>query len=179
MFAKQFKALLVIYLALALLCVGSGALFAASCSPAEANSEVISGIVNLIHWGWDFSEQVSTTGPFEGDMFIAIVVDPPLGWRVAAGMPPALIVVIPDSTYEELQFAPADTSVYSFDAPADVGYVYVIRTVERHYAKMRLIQCDYGAIIMEYTYQPDGSRRLFNEIGVESTSWGKIKALYR
>ena len=177
---KYFKALSVIYLALALLCVGSGALFAASCSPAEANSEVISGIVNLIHGGWDFSEQVSTTGPFEGDISIVIVVDPPLGWRVVASFfSTALIAVIPDSTYEELQFAPADTSVYSFDAPADVGLVYVIRTEEGHYAKMHLLQCDYAGISMEYTYQPDGSRRLFNEIAVESTSWGKIKALYR
>lgn len=175
-----FKSLSAIHLALALSCLGSSALFAASCLPAQANSEVISGIVNLIHGGWDFSEQVSTTGPFEGDIFIAIVVDPPLGWRVVASFfSTALIAVIPDSTYEELQFAPADTSAYSFDAPADVGLVYVIRTEEGHYAKMHLLQCDYAGTIMEYTYQPDGSRRLFNKIAVESISWGKIKALYK
>jgi hypothetical protein len=179
MLMKCYNALSAFYLVLVLSCSCSNALLAASCFPARADSEVISGIVNLIHGGWDFSEQVSTTGPFEGDMFIAIVVDPPLGWRVATTIPPALITVIPDSTYENLQFAPADTSVYSFDAPAEVGYVYVIRTVERHYAKMRLIKCDYAGTIMEYTYQPDGSRKLFNEIAVESISWGRIKALYR
>jgi len=159
-------------------CLGASLLFLCAFGQ-ELHAGVITGSAILDHGGWDFSEQISTTGPFEGDMFVAIVVDPPLGWRIAAAMPPALIAEIQDSTFQELTFAPEDTSTYSFDAPASVGRVYVVRTAERHYAKFRFLECDYAGLEIEYVYQPDGTRKLYDEISVEDDTWGGIKALFK
>ena len=143
-----------------------------------AHSSVISGIGSMFKGSWDFSLAI-TVEPSEGDIFVADVVDPPLGCRVAAYMPPALIAEIPDSTFEDLKYAPEDTSMYDIDAPASTGRVYVAITMEGNYSKFRFLVLTYSEIIIEYVYQPDGSRKLFDKVGVEKHTWGKIKALYR
>ena len=143
----------------------------------NAHSGIIWGTGVLIHGSWDFSEEVSIEIEGEWDIIIGIVVDPPLGWMVGAWYP-ALITEV-DSTFEELQFAPEDTTLYNFDAPASLGRTYVVRTRERHYAKFRFIELNYQRTVIEYVYQPDGLRKLFGEINVERYSWGAIKSIFR
>ena len=94
-------------------------------------------------------------------------------------MPPALVAEISDCTFEELKYAPEDTTIYAIDAPALVGRVYVSRTMEGHYAKFRFLYLTYDEAVIEYVYQPDGSRVLYDASAVEEYSWGKIKELYR
>ena len=159
----RFKLLLVLWLLLIVL-------------TSNAYSGIIWGTGVMTNAFWDFSEQMSVLG--EGDIDLAIVVDPPLGWRVGATRYPALIAEI-DSTFEELKFAPEDTTVYDIDAPASLGRTYVVRTLERHYAKFKFIELSYQGAVIEYVYQPDGSRKLFGEIGVERYSWGAIKSIFR
>ena len=143
---------------------------------SNAYSGIIWGTGVLIYGFWDFSEEESVLG--YGDIFIADVVDPPLGCRVCATCYPTLIAEI-DSTFEELKFAPEDTTVYDIDAPASLDRTYVVRTWERHYVKFRFLELSYQRSVIEYVYQPDGSRRLFGDISVEKSPWGAIKSIFR
>jgi hypothetical protein len=144
-----------------------------------AGADVLSGQgVMTPCWGWDFSAQKSLCVLEFPDIFLAFVVDPPLGLRVSV-TDPASIALIPDSTFEELKFAPEDSSSYTWDLPALYDMTYVARTKEGHYAKFRFLQLPYLERIIEYVYQPDGSRRFFNAVGVEESTWGTIKALFR
>ena len=143
---------------------------------SNAYPGIIWGTGVLIHGFWDFSEEESVLG--YGDIFIADIVDPPLGRRVCATYYPALIAVV-DSTFEELQFAPEDTTLYDINAPASLGRTYVVRTCESHYTKFRFLELSYQRSVIEYVYEPDGSRTLFGEIGVGIYSWGAIKSIFR
>jgi len=144
----------------------------------RANADVISGTVALDLGGWDFSQQTSMTWP-DADIAFAFVVDPPLGLRVAAPYPPARILMLSDSTYEDLKYAPDDSALYGMDAPALIGPVYVAKTKEGRYAKFRILHLPYDTPIIEYVYQPDGTRRFYNGIGVESSTWSSVKTLFR
>jgi len=152
-------------------------LFLISLPVSFANSAVMSGIGVLDLGGWDFSERMSVN-PFVADLCVTFVVDPPLGLRASVYRSPGGVLMLPDSTYEDLKYAPADTTLYTLDVPAYLGTVYVSRTMEGHYAKFRFLQL-YAAIIIEYVYQPDGSTKLFGPIAIEGRSWGSIKSLYR
>ena len=112
-----------------------------------AYTAVIYGTGEMDPWGWDFSLQ-EPAGILSGnpDILIAIVNDPGLGLIVSASMPPAIIIAVPDSTFEELKFAPADTTQYSWYAHAVENRTYVIRTLERTYAKFRLFNLPQGSI---------------------------------
>ena len=93
---------------------------------------------------------------------------------------PARIAFAPiDSTYEELTSAPSDTTLYKEGLDILYSVFYVVRTRERHYAKMRAICCVGGGIQIEYAYQDNGSRILVDSVPVRSITWGQIKALYR
>jgi hypothetical protein len=135
------------------------------------------GVVQLTNGGWDFSEEKSVNPFFDpgADFAIAYVVDPPLGYRVQ-GLDGARLVMVPDSTFEELTEAPEDPSLYGWDLPGLMGVTYVIRTIEGHYAKFRILSL-LGHWI-EYAYQSDGSRMLAYPTPVERTTWGRIKALF-
>ena len=93
---------------------------------------------------------------------------------------PALIGYAPgDSTYDELTTAPSDTTLYDFAAAVLSYGVYVVRTKEHHYAKVRVEMIGGGGITIEYTYQDDGTRVLVNPVPVHPVTWGRIKSLYR
>ena len=148
-------------------------------SVSSAGADVIQGTGILSVGSWDFSEQVSVdrfTNP-NSDLSFAFVVDPPLGYRVACENG-AVAVLIQDSTFDEVTVAPEDTTLYSWDLPAQVGATYVIRTTERHYAKFTPLQLEPVPII-RYAYQPDGSRALIDPVPIEETTWGRVKALYQ
>jgi len=142
----------------------------------HVNSTILSGTGSLVKGGWDFSE-ATTVHPDDADIFIAYVVDPPLGDVVATNY--ALVLALPGSVFEDLQYAPADSSMYSFWAYAVVGLTYVVITRESNYAKFQILELNYWECLIEYVYQPDGSRVLYDTSPVEEYSWGKIKALYR
>jgi len=129
-------------------------------------------------WGWDFSAQKSLCVLEFPDIFLSFVVEPPLGLMISVTNP-ARVAMMPDSSFEDLKYAPEDSSAYGYDLPALLNTTYVARTKEGHYAKFRLLQLPYYEPIIEYVYQPDGSRRFFNVIGVEGSTWGAIKALFR
>ena len=151
--------------------------FVFALSAPAAFGGVIHGFADFSLGAWDFSAQI-TVGPFtpDADLYFAFVVDPPLGDWIAA-VNGAMIAMV-DSSFGELTTAPVDTSLYDYDMAAILGITYVIRTGEGHYAKFTVDQL-YPLIVLEYVYQPNGSPMLVDPVGVEQTTWGRVKAIYR
>jgi hypothetical protein len=146
--------------------------------PFKGYSDVISG-TGILTWGeWDFSES-APVNCYCGDIMVADVFDPPIGLIVEVPYRPGLIVCLPESSFQDLKYAPEDTLAYDFEAPAYPNVTYVVRTLEGHYAKFRFTTLTLQSAVIEYVYQPDGSRRLFDEIATQRQTWGIIKALYR
>ena len=136
-------------------------------------------------WTWDFSES-SDTSPLlscDPDIMIALGVTGAygdyLGDVVAGTCPPNIIIALPDSSFEDLRYAPADTMLYDWYCKLEIETSYVVRTNEYHYAKFRFTHIPPGDPVMDFAYQTDGSTKLFDEIGTETSTWGAIKALCR
>ena len=145
----------------------------------KVHSDVISG-TGVLTWGeWDFSESEACDYIFCGDITVIDVFDPPIGLVVSVPYVPGLIICLPDSSFQDLEYAPEDTLAYGFEVPAYPNVTYVVRTLEGHYAKFRFTVPTFQSIIIEYVYQPDGPRDLFDRIGTKGQSWGAIKALYK
>lgn len=140
---------------------------------------------------WDFSDSAAVVPP-NGDLRWTIVRATNanrsfLGTQSSARFPefwltnyPALIAYAPqDSTYDELTTAPGDTTLYKEGLELFYFAVYVVRTKEHHYAKLKAVCCVAGGIQIEYTYQDNGTRILVDPVPVRPTTWGRIKSLYR
>jgi hypothetical protein len=143
------------------------------------SAEIIEGIGVLEQGCYDFSQQMCVHDWDPGaDACILYVVDPPLGYMVAAAGYGAIAVV--DSAFDDVTAAPTDSSAWVIDYPAFTFVTYIVRTAENHYAKFHILQF-IPIVTIEYAYQSDGSRILKDEItGIrdETTTWGRVKALY-
>ena len=134
---------------------------------------------------WDFSDSVAVTPP-NGDLHW-LVVALNSGARSQGAFPyffltdaPAAAALAPtDSTFEELSSAPTDSVLYQEGAELFTFRVYVVRTQEQHYAKVKIALIGAGGITIQYVYQDDGSRILAEPVAIEPVTWGRIKALYR
>ena len=92
----------------------------------------------------------------------------------------AWITAVPDTSFNDLLFAPEDLSQYDTMMPADFGITYVIHTTEEHYVKFHFLHIfDFSDPVIEYVYQTDGTRKLFDYISTEGSSWGTIKGMYK
>jgi hypothetical protein len=150
----------------------------ASLVGVDSQSAVHSGVGYAeLDSAWDFSDS-ATCSLFEGycgDFAMGING----GWFLLAMPPDAGIAIVADSTFEELTTAPEDPDRYFVIVYPYPNEVYVVRTEEGHYAKIRPIDLNAsGEFTFEYRYQDDGSRVLDDTVPVEATSWGRIKALY-
>ncbi len=140
-----------------------------------ALGEVLRGIGTSSQGGWDFSEEAPVHW-LDGDIAVGYVVDPPLGWLVW-GANGGKIVLLADSTFEDLTEAPADTSLYKYEEQGIAGATYVCRTGDGHYAKFRYVSPSFSMI--EYAYQTDGTPSFLDPVPVEETTWGRIKSLFK
>ena len=154
-----------------------------SCAATiPATAEVIQGVGIVCH-GWNFSTQMCHDECMlqanEGcDMSITYVVIPPLGLRVGTWNF-ATIAMLEDVTFEELEEAPSDETLYIYDHPARLDVTYVVHTTEGHFAKFKFIFLStYLFSQIEYVYQSDGSRSFVPSVPVERSTWGAVKALY-
>ena len=92
--------------------------------------------------------------------------------------PPARITLLPpEITYEGLTEAPADPTVYVSGMTFVPQRVWVVKTREGHYAKVRFLPDPSDAF--EYTYQDDGTRLFAAPVATSVSTWGRIKCLYR
>jgi len=135
-------------------------------------ADVISGTANLSAGGlggWDFSI-METVAVDDGDIGVAHVGD--LGGYFVIGLNGALVAHLPDSTFEDLKYAPEDSTIYSMMQPAYVHSLYLMKTRDNKYVKLRFPE-NYSSF--DFIFQPDGSRKLFDYIGTEYKSWGIIK----
>jgi hypothetical protein len=142
----------------------------------------------MLHFGtgfaeaWDFSDSTSTTSDSEWDFTAgntALASGSTLLDAFLDANYPALIAVMPDGvTYESVLEAPADPGMYEgflFFVP---NRVWIVKTREGHYAKVRFFD-DFFPGQFEYTYQDNGTRILAAPLRMEAATWGRIKALYR
>lgn len=157
----------------------------------SANAKLHTGEVRLyIGEGWDFSDSSHGVG-FTGDISYAVtratsIAYPRAQYLIPAAdriftFPPALITYIGsvDGMYEDLREAPTDLGSYTNSEPAFPGDVMVVRTREAHYAKLHFLVPDGALVRFIYTYQDDGTSSLTNPISTRSTTWGRIKSLYK
>jgi len=151
------------------------AVVAALCVSTPAFAGVIHGYAWFEFGSWDFSDSL-LVGEHDGDLRIIYVVSPPIGYQYTCENG-AVARTVP-GTFEDVAEAPEDLSTYEFYGPALLGPVYVLRTAEGHYVKYHMIQV-LPAPLIEYVYQPDGSRVLVDVLPAQSTTWGAVKALYR
>jgi hypothetical protein len=134
---------------------------------------------------WDFSDSVTVVPP-SGDLrWITLVRsvsgkgEAPAQFAYFLTDAPAQIAFAPqDSTYENLSNAPPDSTFHEAAAVLSYG-VYVVRTKENHFAKLRIEMIGGGGITIEYSYQDNGSRVLVRPVGVKNATWGSVKSLYR
>ncbi len=155
-------------------------------APTRGHAELHTGTFGLFPGeGWDFSDSL-ITGVLAADIIFDVTTlarfraqrgaATELLWTVS----PAAILYVDnaDSTYENLDSAPTDPDLYGSSEVAFVGDVFVVRTREAHYARIRVLP--FGSILnLEYTYQDDGSPSFVPSVSVRATTWGAIKALYR
>jgi hypothetical protein len=144
-----------------------------------SSTPVRAGVVHGYAWfefgSWDFSDSL-LVGEHDGDLRIIYVVDPPIGYQYTCENGALARTV--SATFEEVVEAPADLSTYGVRGPALIGPVYVLRTAEGHYVKYHMIAV-VPAPLIEYVYQPNGSRILVDALSVRQSTWGAVKALFR
>jgi hypothetical protein len=144
-----------------------------------SNVPVFAGLVHGYAWfefgSWDFSDSL-LVGEHDGDLRIIDVVDPPIGLQYACENG-ALARTVPGG-FDDVLEAPEDLSTYQPDGPVFFGIVYVMRTGEGHYVKYRLI-AEHPAPLIEYVYQPNGTRFFLEPLQVRRSTWGAVKAAYR
>jgi hypothetical protein len=160
--------------------------FAATPS-SDSYSRIHTGFGSAEFFGaWDFSDS-ATCSLFEGYCgdFATGIADihtaaEPTAFILLAMPPGAGIAIAPrDSSYEGLTTAPEDPDEYFVSVVPCPAEVYVVRTNEGHYAKIRPVDLNAsGEFTFEYSYQDDGTRILDNGVPVQQTTWGKMKALY-
>ena len=145
-----------------------------SLMSSSVYSDVISGTAFMPH-GWNFTLMENVMW-YDAHVFVALVVDPPPERLLVLCNNYSYIAMLPDSTFEDLMYAPEDSTLYDTEQPAYEGIVYVIKTGDGKYAKIIFTTLlPMYATEMIYVYQPDGSRRLFNPTATEEFSWGRIK----
>ena len=165
------------------LIVGFGMILISSSTQAEIHSGFA-----LIPPGpaWDFSDSLAAVPPAGDLRWITLIrsaeyIGDQLSTQFAFFVTdaPAQIAFAPqDSTYDTLTYAPPDSTFHESAAALSYG-VYVVRTKEGHFAKVRIEMIGGGGITIEYSYQDDGTRVLVRPVGVMPTSWGRMKGLYR
>ena len=141
-----------------------------------ATSDVISGTAFMPD-GWNFTLMENVMW-YDAHVFVALVVGPPPERLLVLCNNYSYIAMLPDSTFEDLLYAPEDSTLYDTNQPALQGTTYVIKTGDGKYAKIVFTKVwPMHETEMMYVYQPDGSRKLFDDVGTETKSWGFIKLL--
>ncbi len=97
-------------------------------------------------------------------------------------LPPTVIKDMGEISMEEVREAP-HKGEYSDGTSVKKGHTYCIVTKGNHYVKFFVDEKPEDAVMkitIRWVYQSDGSRELNSRAGViTSTTWGKIKALFR
>jgi len=133
---------------------------------------------------WDFSDSISTGlgGPwdFSAGNTVASTSDSEIsfGSFLISNFPAQLTVMQAGITYESVLEAPEDPSAYSTLFDFSPNRVWIVKTQEGHYAKVRFFN-EFFAGPFEYTYQDNGTRYFTEPLPSETVTWGRIKALYR
>jgi hypothetical protein len=157
----------------------TGAVVLMLLAPPAAHAELVHGFGSFNNGGFDFSAQEYVTdidGPF--DVWLIDIFDPPIGW-VLGGYTDNSIRYHSGVELDDITEAPEDPASYTLFLGVWTDGVYIIRTLDGLYAKLRMTAwAPWGPADFEYYVQMDGSTDLDSSIAVVPTTWGSIKALY-
>ena len=156
-------------------------------SPCHA--ELRHGFGPMINDSWDFSDSTSLGYPDYSTavdiyMYVTLQNNPdtlnsPSIYMVSANFEAGALITAVDSAFVDLKSAPEDLDKYTYFQYAYYNVTYVIKTIEDNYVKFRFTDlyetASYPTI--EYYYQTDGSRKLYDYIGISETTWGHIKSI--
>lgn len=147
-----------------------------------ADAKLTHGSVDLIGGcQFVFSDQTCYHGnPVDDpcDLEFIVIVDPPLGFMLSAWHDGGVLAV-PDSTVENITWAPTDMKAYSIGAPPVYNRAYVFKTGDGFYAKFAFRSEITGQAIIEYWVQMDHTNVLVDPTPTQASTWGYVKSLYR
>lgn len=134
---------------------------------------------------WDFSDSTASAATFDFspvDVGFTFDGSAPLSEALdiylEAGSQAGIAVMPAGTTFESVTEAPADPAQYASFVPFYEDRIWVIRTREGHYAKVRYL-IPWPPDQFEYVYQDNGSRQFTSVVSTNVTTWGRVKALYR
>jgi hypothetical protein len=143
-----------------------------------ASAEIVHGFADIQSYAFDFStQQVVAVDDFEADLGV-ILIEGQYKLSVCLIWNFSLMTAILDTPLDELDEAPADMSLYQCSLLAVVDQTYVVATSDGVYAKFALRQFDNDGHIIEYYVQTDGPRNFTEPVGIEVTTWSRVKSLY-
>jgi len=152
-------------------------------------AELRHGFGSMINDSWDFSDSTSIGYPDYSTavdiyMYVTLQNNPdtlnsPSIYMVSANFEAGALITVVDSAFIDLKSAPEDLNKYTYSQYAYYNVTYVVKTIEDNYVKFRFTDlyetAPYPTI--EYYYQTDGSRKLYEPIGISESSWGRIKSI--
>jgi len=145
---------------------------------SSAKAELFSGsnVLDIAHSdGFDFSSG-KVVSDEDADLLVGLDGD-----GNPSFLSPAVIKDMGELAMEKVREAPP-RGEYSDGAKAKKGHTYCLVTKENHYVKFFVDEesKETMKLTIRWVYQSDGSRELNSRAGViTSTTWGKIKALFR
>jgi len=145
---------------------------------SSAKAELFSGtnVLDIAHGdGFDFSSGKVVSGE-AADLFVGLDSNNNFTF-----LSRTVIKDMGEISMEEVREAPP-RGEYSDGAKAKKGHTYCMVTKENHYVKFFVDEesRETMKLTIHWVYQSDGSRELNSRAGViTSTTWGKIKALFR
>jgi hypothetical protein len=143
-----------------------------------ASAEIIHGFADIQAQAFDFSaQQVVDYDGYEADLGV-IYVQGRDELSVCLLWNSSLVRTVLSTPLDELAEAPADLSTYDCTVLAELDITCVVATWDGVYAKFALRQFDNDGHIIEYYVQTDGTRNFTEPVGIEVTTWSRIKSLY-
>jgi hypothetical protein len=146
-----------------------------------AGARLAHGTVDLEGCHFVFGEQKCYPGNLVDDpvdIALIIIVEPPLGPMLSAWHDGGILAV-PDSTVENITWAPSDMKAYGIGAPPVYNRAYVFKTGDGFYAKFAFRSEYSGQAIIEYWVQIDHTNILVDPTPTQASTWGRVKSLYR
>ena len=131
------------------------------------------------NWGWNFEDSTMVSYPDEWERFDFCIfhgsdwgIDVDLVYGKGG-------ILVADSLFESVTIAPENDELYQNNVDRYYNLCYIVKTSNGCYAKIKILYPKPfdTTNVVEYVYQPDGSRILVSPVPVENISWGRIKSI--
>jgi hypothetical protein len=130
---------------------------------------------------WDFSDSVYSASDWDLTWVLTDPWDPAPCTPVSFEMNWPAVIMLSNVAYGDLLVAPTDPGLYTSVHCFVRDGVYVVKTREGHYTKIRTVDNFDLSTSIYYVHQDDGSPYFYDDhpLAVETTTWGRVKALFQ